>query len=348
MDKSQKPLVTIIIPAWNAQRYIEASVRSALEQSHRNLRVLVADDGSTDETPEILDRLSREDGRLQVLHLSNGGPASARNRALERLPEGTDYVMFQDADDLLSPDAVEYALSGADQGAELVIFGFTIRGLDGDRRDYCEPGQELGRQELARSLGRLYKANLLNQVWGKLYAARLFRDPGIRFPDYRWGEDRLFVFQALRAARGVSVLPLCKYEYVMHEGESLITRYYDKKFRVSCEIDREVQTLCGELGITDDRDFRYMYAKSVFACLTNLYAASCPLDRAGRRAAAQAILSDPQVKQRLPGAAGGLPVKLLGGLVLSGNVELNLLAFRWVVDVSQLAPGLVMRIKHRK
>ena len=348
MDKSFEPLVTIVIPAWNAQDEIEASVRSALGQSHRNLRVLVADDGSTDRTGEILDGLAREDGRLQVLHLSNGGPAAARNRALDRLPEGTDYVMFQDADDRLAPDTVAYALSGTARGAELVIFGFAIREQDGSLRAYCEPRQELDRETLGRTLGKLYKANLLNQVWGKLYAVRLLRDCGIRFPDYRWGEDRLFVFQALRQTKGVSVLPEWKYEYIMHRGESLITRYYDRKFPVSCEIDRQTQALCRELGVEDDGDFRYMFAKSVFSCLTNLYAASCPLDGAGKRAAARRILEEPQVRQRLGDVPGGLSVKLLSAVVRSGNVGLNLLTFRTVTAVSRLAPGLVIRIKHRK
>ena len=348
MDKTTLPLVTIIIPAWNAQRDIEASVRSALDQSYGNLRVLVADDGSTDRTPEILDRMAAEDERLVALHLTNGGPAAARNRALEKLPEGTDYVMFQDADDLLAPDTVEYALAAAERGAEMVLFGFAIRELDGSLRPYCEPEQALDRESLGRALGKLYKANLLNQVWAKLYTVRLVRDCGIRFPDYRWGEDRLFVFQALRQAKSLSVLPECKYEYVMHQGESLITRYYDKKFPVCCEIDRQVQALCGELKVSDDGDFRYMFAKSVFSCLTNLFAASCPLDRAGKRAAAERILREPQVKERLASVPGGLSVKLLSAVVRSGSVGLNLLTFRTVTAVSRLAPGLVIRIKHRK
>ena len=91
MDK----LVTVIIPAWNAERWIEGTLRSVLGQSHRNLRVLVIDDGSTDSTPTILERLRREDGRLDYETVQNGGPAKARNHALERLPAGTDYVMFQ-------------------------------------------------------------------------------------------------------------------------------------------------------------------------------------------------------------------------------------------------------------
>ena len=338
-------LVTVIIPAWNAQRFLEATLESLLGQSHRNLRILVVDDGSTDSTPAILERLHLADPRLQYWTVPNGGPAKARNFALDHLPPETDYVMFLDADDLLLEDAVAYALAGA-EGAELVIFGFAIRQMDGTLLPYCEPEQLLDRSELGASLARLYKANLLNQVWAKLFSAALVRD--LRFPDYRWGEDRLFLFQALERAEKLKILPECKHRYVMHEGESLITRYYDKKFRVCCEADEAMERLCEKLGVSEQADFRYMFAKSVFSCLTNLFAASCPLDRAGKRAAAERILREPQVKERLASVPGGLSVKLLSAVVRSGNVGLNLLTFRTVTAVSRLAPGLVIRIKHRK
>ena len=341
MDK----LVTVIIPAWNAERWIENTLRSVLGQSHRSLRILVIDDGSTDSTPAILERLRREDGRLDYETVQNGGPARARNHALERLPAGTDYVMFLDADDLLEQDAIEYALQNAD-GAELVIFGFSIRQMDGSLRPYCERDLLLDREGLGRELGRLYKSNLLNQVWAKLYAVDLVRP--LRFPDYRWGEDRLFLFQALERARGIRVLPESKHRYVMHEGESLITRYYDRKFRVCCEIDGRMEELCRSLGVTDQADFRYMFAKSVFSCLTNLFARSCRLTGAEKRAVANRILQDERVRRRCRDAAGGFPTRVLCAVLQSGNVTLTLLCFRLVAWCGEHLPGLFTRIKHRK
>ena len=341
MDK----LVTVIIPAWNAERWIENTLRSVLGQSYRDLCVLVIDDGSTDSTPGILERLHREDGRLGYETVPNGGPARARNHALEHLPAGTDYVMFLDADDLLEPDAIEYALQNTD-GAELVIFGFSIRQMDGSLRPYCERDQLLDRESLGTELGRLYKSNLLNQVWAKLFSVDLVRE--LRFPDYRWGEDRLFLFQALERAKGIRVLPESKHRYVMHEGESLITRYYDKKFRVCCEIDGQMEKLCRSLGVRDEADFRYMFAKSVFSCLTNLYARSCTLSKAEKRSVAAQIVQDERVRRRCRDAAGGLPTRALCAVLRGGNVTLTLLCFRLVAWCGEHLPGLFTRIKHRK
>ena len=341
MDK----LVTVIIPAWNAERYLEDTLGSLLSQSWRNLRILVVDDGSTDSTPAILERLHREDPRLTYWTVPNGGPAKARNFALEHLPPETDYVMFLDADDLLTEDAVSYALEGA-RGAELVIFGFAIRQMDGSLLPYCEREQLLDRSALGEALPRLYKANLLNQVWAKLFAVELVR--GLRFPDYRWGEDRLFLFQALERAERIKVLPECKHRYVMHAGESLITRYYDKKFRVCCEVDEAMEGLCEKLGVSDQADFRYMFAKSVFSCMTTLYARNCRLTRPEKRSAASEIVNDPRVQRRCRDCSGGLPTRLLCAVLRSRLVGLNLFVFRLVAWCGEHLPRLFTRIKHRK
>ena len=339
------PQVTVIIPAYNAEAYIERCVRSILAQTHRALRLLVVDDGSTDRTGAILDALAAEDGRLEALHVENGGPAAARNRALDTLGPETDYILFSDADDEMPPDAIEYALrEGA--GADLVLMGFSIVQPDGSRSDYSEPFERLGPDTMDAALGRLYKANLLNQVWAKLFAADLVRD--LRFPDYRWGEDRLFLFDVLERLQRLKVLPGCRHIYVMHEGESLITRYYEKKFDVCCEIDRRMEALCRELGVREDADFRYMFAKSVFSCMTTLYARSCRLSRAEKLAVTARIGSDERVHLRCRDAAGGLPTRALCAVLRSGKPGLTLACFRGVAWAGEHWPGLFTRLKHRK
>lgn len=339
--------VSVIMPAYNAEKYIAQSVKSVLSQSHRDLELIVVDDGSADGTAEILRSIAAEDERLRPVSVPNGGPALARNRGLELVSDNAEYVMFIDADDALEPDAVEYAMSGAN-GADMVIFGYVIEGVDGDRREYFEPERSMDRRELGKSLARLYKANLLNQVWGKLYSAALLRHEPMRFPDYRWGEDRFFIFDCLESAERVTVLPGCKYRYIMHEGESLISRYYGKKFSVCLELDRRVEELCAALGAENGADFRYMFAKSVFSCLTNLFSRSCTLTRAEKRRVAGEIISNGRVKSRCRGCSGGLPTELLCRVIQSGNVGLTLTAFHAVAKTGELAPALFTRLKHRK
>ena len=345
--QSSAPKVAVIVPAYNASEFIEASVRSILSQSFRDLELIVIDDGSKDNTAAILSSIAAEDSRLRFVTVENGGPAMARNRALDLVQPGTEYIMFADSDDELRQDAIAYAIENA-EGAELVLMGFKIRNADGSEAEYCEPEELIPLKRMGQSLGRLYKANLLNQVWAKLFRAGLILDNDIRFPDYRWGEDRLFIYACLEKAERVKVLPDCIYSYIMHPGESLITRYYDKKFDVCLESDKRMQHLCTRFGVTEDADFRYMFAKSIFSCITTLFSKNCSLSEKEKRREIAKIVSHPQVKDRCSHAFGGAAVKGLCKVIQTGSVPLNYAAFRFVAWTGEALPALFTKLKHRK
>ena len=339
--------VSIIMPAYNAEGFIARSVASVLNQSYKNLELIVVNDGSKDNTEKVLLELAEKDNRLKPMTVENGGPAVARNRGIEAASADTDYFMFIDSDDELVPDAVEYAFSGMQQGADMVVCGFTIVSADGSHRDYCENGGFYDSENFGENFAALYKANLLNQVWGKMYKAELIRD-GVRFQDYRWGEDRLFIFDCLEKKPKICVLPECKYLYIMQQGESLISRCYNKKFKVCLEIDERVEALCEEFKVEDDSVFRYMFAKSIFSCITNLFTPSCKLSAAEKRAFVKNLVNNERVLRRTKAAAGGAPVKLLCAVIGSRCVMINLLCFKAVAAAGKLAPKLFMAIKHKK
>ena len=347
MEGTAAVRLTVIMPAYNAEAYIEGCVRSVLDQSFRELELVVVDDGSTDRTGDILGALAAEDHRVTVLSAPNRGPAMARNLALERLSDRSEYVMFMDADDCLLPGAAEYAMAGAD-GADLVIFGFCIMNSDGSQQCYFEPEQHLNAGDIGGALTRLYKANLLNQVWGKLFRASLLRAEAVRFPDYRWGEDRLFIFDCLERTERLTVLPQCMYRYVMHPGESLITKYYDRKLQVCLEADRRMGELCRRFGVTEERDARYMFAKSVFSCITTLFTSGCPLSYGEKREYVRHIAESGQVRERCRDVFGGPAVNFLCAVVRGGSVTLILAVFRLVALSGRLTPALFTRLKHRK
>ena len=347
MQTNAASKVAVIMPAYNASEYIEASVRSILNQSFRDIELIVVNDGSKDDTAEKLARIAAEDSRLRPVSVENGGPAMARNHGLDMVRPGTEYIMFADSDDELAEGAIAYAVENS-KGAELTLLGFTIRNADGSESGYFEPEQHLDYAGMSAALGRLYKANLLNQVWAKLFKASLILDNNIRFPDYRWGEDRLFIYACLEKAERVAVLPECIYSYIMHPGESLITKYYDKKFAVCLECDKYMQHLCTRYGVTDEADFRYMFAKSIFSCITTMFAKNCSLSEKEKRRAIAQIISHPQVKERCSEAFGGVAVNGLCKVLQTGNVPLNYAAFRFVAWTGSALPVLFTKLKHKK
>ena len=150
-QNNKTPKTAVIMPAYNSGATIEASVRSILNQTVSNLVLIVVDDGSTDDTAAVLEKLRAEDERLIPMTVPNGGPAKARNLALDAVPEDAEYIMFADSDDLLESDALEYALTGR-TGADLVLMGFSIKNTDGSTAAYYEAEQHLDPRRWARSL----------------------------------------------------------------------------------------------------------------------------------------------------------------------------------------------------
>ena len=341
------PLAAVIMPAYNAEKTIERTVRSILAQTMEDLMLIVVNDGSTDATGEILARLQAEVPRVNPITVPNGGPARARNIALDAVPQGTEYLAFSDADDLLAPDALEYAIDNAGD-TDLVLLGFSILNPDGSEAKYFEPAARYTPQTIGPAFGRLYKANLLNQVWGKLFRASLVLDNALRFADYRWGEDRLFIYDCLEHAQSVAVLPACKYQYIMYPGESLITRYYDRKLDICVESDRRMEALCGRFGVSDQRDQRYMFMKSVFSCLTTLFSPHCTLTAAQKRAEIRRTVTNGRVLSRSRDVFGGTAVQALCAVIRTKNVTLNYVTFRFVARAGTLAPRLFTKLKHRK
>lgn len=339
--------VAVIIPAYNAAAYIASCLESILSQNYPNLEVLVVNDGSTDDTAAIVSSIAQDDPRVLLKSVPNAGPASARNYALDAIEKHADYIMFCDADDLMEQNAVQMAVSEANSGADVVIMGFNIVEPDQSRSSYSEQTAWYYPNTLGLQLGNLYKANLLNQVWGKLFRAELIEKNHIRFPDYRWGEDRFFVFDCLSCAKSISVLSATGYLYIMYPG-TLINSYQANKAEVCVRIDQRVNRLCEEFHVAEDAPFRYMFIKSIFSCMVTLFTPKCPLNRKEKCAYIRQIVNDAYVLSRCKGGAGGIAGKAVGAVLSSRSVFLNYCAAGFAAKFGNAFPELFRKIKHKK
>lgn len=192
--------ISVIVPVYNVERYIERCIESLLNQTYINLEIILVDDGSTDKSPEICDLYSKKFENLKVIHKENGGQSSARNMGLT-VSTGS-YIGFVDSDDWVSPIMFEYLykiLIESDSDISDIMGFYAEKPVELE-----QPNEELKIYEGKNILlNYLYSgiAESVGQyaVWRKLYRRELFES--IRFEEGRINEDILINYQLLQKSK---------------------------------------------------------------------------------------------------------------------------------------------------
>ena len=113
-------LISIIVPVYNVESYLPTCIESLVNQTYRNIEIVLVDDGSPDNCPALCDLYAAKDSRIKVIHKTNGGQSDARNFGLAEA--SGEYIMFVDSDDIIVPYAVEEAVkTSTNESADLVI-----------------------------------------------------------------------------------------------------------------------------------------------------------------------------------------------------------------------------------
>lgn len=208
------PTLSILIPVWNAERWLTACVDSILRQSYTDFELLLIDDGSTDGSPALCDGFAAADGRVKVLHRANGGPSSARNAGLEQA--AGKYITFADSDDELLPGTLEKAVAEMERGQwDVIGFGYTVQLPDRSYDMVCPAFSCRERAGLWPHFEDYYHTTgQFCFVWNKLYRRDVIEQHRLRFDhDKRNGEDICFNFAYFSHIESVCVLDFPGYRY---------------------------------------------------------------------------------------------------------------------------------------
>jgi len=211
-----QPKISVIVPIYKVEPYLRKCLDSIVNQTYRNLEIILVDDGSPDNCGKICDEYTQKDLRIQVIHKENGGLSSARNIAIDKA-DG-DYLAFVDSDDWLDTDMFEYLLSNVlSENADIGICG---RYEEYENRFLTKgyPGRETLDKESALQI--LLRNDLIqNFVWDKLWKRELFDN--IRFPAGRTYEDLAVVHRLFERAEVILCLPEAKYHY-LQRSDSIV------------------------------------------------------------------------------------------------------------------------------
>ncbi len=215
---------SVIIPAYNCEKTIEATVKSVLNSGLSDFEIIVVNDGSKDNTKAVCDNLARTYSEVKCIHKENGGVSSARNRAIDEA--SGKYLLFMDADDTYKPDGFKKinALLAQDT-PDLLVFGLSFDYYKGDkiyRSDVLAYPTEgtLSPSQWSEDFATLFESNSLSSSCNKIFKARVIKENKLYFnKDVFIMEDFLFVLEYLRYTENILFVKDALYHYRQPDDE---------------------------------------------------------------------------------------------------------------------------------
>lgn len=264
MSDIECPLVSIVLPIYNVETYLNRCINSVVNQTYENIEVILVDDGSKDSCPSICDDWTLRDSRIKVIHKENAGLGMARNTGIEKATGR--YICFFDSDDYIRKDTVEQIVGRVvETRADLVVFGFASVSAQGEVEREVVPrtpkktyrGKEVLDWFLPNLIGSDQKTGgkygLWLSAWCVCYSTSLIARAGWRFASEREliSEDVYSLLELYGHVESVSVLSEPLYRYCMNPASlthvyrpdriTMLGRFYDACVR-----------LCNRCGYSDE------------------------------------------------------------------------------------------------
>lgn len=243
LNDGNKPLISIIVPAYNSEASICRCVESILQQTFENLELIIINDGSTDNTEELCLKYTN-DSRVRLINKQNGGVSSARNRGIEEA--AADYIIFADSDDYFVPTTCEILINAMMKNqSDFCLAGFNLM-IEGNQVAEFIPSSGIQNRsytinDLKDVFGYIYISNLFNSPWAKCYKKALIQSEFNA--NYSLGEDLLFNLEYLKNCKSIYVSDKPVYNYCFLQSNSLSNKFSLGSF----DAIRNVYLLTGEL-----------------------------------------------------------------------------------------------------
>lgn len=218
--------ISVIVPAYNVEQYIERCVNSLLKQTHENIEIIVVDDGSKDNTAKIIDDIADKRPNVIAIHQENQGVSVARNVGLERATG--DYISFVDADDEVEKDLFSFLLKLAEQN-EAEIAGCSTKTVLSNGKSFEMYGTgKIYNCDSMQAQKKLLKGGIIDcAVYAKLYKSEILEN--VRFAKgIRMQEDRLFLLEAMQRAKRVYIKDVSKYIRYERAGSATSGKFHER------------------------------------------------------------------------------------------------------------------------
>ena len=244
------PLISIVVPIYNAENYLQRCVDSILAQTYGDFELLLVNDGSSDGSLDICQRYAAEDSRVRVIDKPNGGVSSARNMGIESAT--AEWVMFVDADDWIEPNTLELAVPYVEE-CDIVRLAWVAH-----LPDVVKNKRVMNAETPNQLLKQLIRRRTKLAIWGTIIRRDLFIRNDIRFDtSYNYAEDWLTLLRVVCRCKSIKTLPEAfVYHYDMTNMASCINNMSIAKMACNIRLCHDIRPELPRRFIADLRDTR--------------------------------------------------------------------------------------------
>lgn len=304
MEKKIK--ISVVIPAYNAGKYLERCINSIINQTLSDIEIIIIDDGSTDSSQEIYSKMSNLDERIKTYKIKNSGSGFARNLGLQK--SIGKYIYFCDPDDWIEPTLLNDNYKKAEkEKSDVVFFGvnnYFYRKQSPNFVYYGSRTMKNDSKEFRKKFAELYNAGLTSCVWNKLYRIEYLKNNNCEFSYYSQGQDLSFNIRVYKNLKKVSYNENTYYNYVKYTNNTAITKYHKDKSFIRKNLYAELEQLFKDWNWdTTNQDnnqilFDFLF-NQVSDELRNIYHFDSPLSRKEKRNQCLEILNNTEIRKRL-------------------------------------------------
>lgn len=227
MNRETEPLISIIVPVYKVEQFLDRCVESLVKQTYSNLEIILVDDGSPDSCGSLCDQWAAKDTRIMVLHKENGGLSSARNAGIEACHG--DYIAFVDSDDWMELDGIAYLYDLLQRNHADFSMGEMVRVYE--KKKVEQPSfheQVYTQEEFLRLFFKIGSQLDVMYAWGKLYRRELFSE--LRYPHGLTDEDVPTTFSVILNSSTVAYSTKIIYNYYYNPDSITGNHFNEKKF----------------------------------------------------------------------------------------------------------------------
>ena len=260
--------ISIIVPIYNAEKKLHRCIESILNQSYKNLEIILVNDGSSDNSINICEKYKIKDNRIIIIDKENAGVSVARNSGLN-IATGK-YIQFVDSDDYINPDMCEKLIKTINKNnADVVVCGYNKITNGKIESKFIKETTVFEMYNFKNTFNEIFKGALFNVPWNKLYKREKINN--YFKEDLSIGEDLLFNLNYFSNCNKIEIIEKCLYCYDVSQQESLTSKYNENLLEIEVMLFQEVQTFYKTCFGTDCCcDINEVFAKEVYYFLKKL------------------------------------------------------------------------------